>query len=332
VSKKSKPVSARKAAANKPARSKSATPKAKATAARKKPKKAAVKSSAKSKAKSVAASARKSRARKAGSTKPTPIERASAASRRPGSAADDSALGSPALAALEAALSGAAPDVNGTTIGGEGQVAAAQAGRAAPRRSGSGESTDGEGHARANKLVPTNAVHTTKRRMKRNGWQAPAMALSALAAVFLILALGQETTPPDVSPLEQRASVAVTDSPMHGSDSSSDGARIADPVQAVPNPAVPPKVPSWSTEAPRKAQTLQEDPMRGLKVLELVEMERILQKLEMGPSQPDGIVDNQTESAIRMYQQIAGLPVNGEPSLELLNDMREVVKMLEPAN
>lgn len=330
MSKKSKPVSARKAAAKKPARSKSAAPKAKATAARKQPKKAAAKSSAKSKAKSIAASTRKTRARKTGGAKPTPIERASAASKRQGMADDGATLGSPSLAALEAALSGANPDVNGTAVIDEGQATTAQAGRPTPRRSG--EDADSEGHARANKLVPTNAVHTTKRRMKRNGWQAPAMALSALAAVLLIVALGQETTPPDVSPLEQRASVAVSDSPMHGTDSSSDSVRVTDPVQAEPNPAVQPKVPSWSVEAPPKAATLQEDPMRGLKVLELVEMERILQKLEMGPSQPDGIVDSQTESAIRMYQQIAGLPVNGEPSLELLNDMREVVKMLDPAN
>ena len=331
MKKTSKPVSARKAAAKKPARSKSAAPKAKASAPRKKPKKAAGKSSAKSNAKSIAASARKSRTGKAGNTKPTPIERASAASKRQDAAVDGISTGSPALAALEAALSGAA-DHNGTAIIDEGHATAAQAGRNAPRRTGSGESVDGDGHARANKLVPTNAVHTTKRRMKRNGWQAPAMAASALAAVLLILALGQETAPPDVSPLEQRASVAVTDSPMHGSDSSADSTRIADPVQAAPEPAVQPQVPSWSSEAPQKAAVMQEDPMRGLKVLELVEMERILLKLDMGPSQPDGIVDDQTESAIRMYQQIAGLPVDGEPSLELLNDMREVVKMLEPAN
>jgi peptidoglycan hydrolase-like protein with peptidoglycan-binding domain len=331
VKKTSKPVPARKAAAKKPARSKSAAPKAKATATRKKPKKAAGKSSATSNAKSIVSSARKSRAGKAGSTKPTPIERASAASKRQTAPAEGISTGSPALTALESTLSGAA-DHNGTAIADDGYATPAQAGRNAPRRAGTGESADGEGHARANKLVPTNAVHTTKRRMKRNGWQTPAMAVSALAAVLLILALGQETTPPDVSPLEQRASIAVTDSSMHGSDSDAAGARIADPVEAAPEPSVQPKVPSWNSEAPQKAATMREDPMRGLKVLELVEMERILLKLDMGPSQPDGIVDNQTESAIRMYQQIAGLPIDGEPSLELLNDMREVVKMLEPAN
>ena len=62
---------------------------------------------------------------------------------------------------------------------------------------------------------------------------------------------------------------------------------------------------------------------------ELVEMERLLDRLDLGPSPADGIVDNQTEAAIRLYQEIAGLPVDGAPSRTLLADMREVVKILE---
>jgi peptidoglycan hydrolase-like protein with peptidoglycan-binding domain len=62
---------------------------------------------------------------------------------------------------------------------------------------------------------------------------------------------------------------------------------------------------------------------------ELVEMERLLARLDLGPSSADGIVDNQTESAIRLYQEIAGLPIDGAPSRSLLADIREVVKILE---
>ena len=52
-------------------------------------------------------------------------------------------------------------------------------------------------------------------------------------------------------------------------------------------------------------------------------------RLPLDPSSSDGIVDRQTKRAIRLYQQMAGLPVDGEPSRALLTDMREVVKILD---
>ena len=78
-----------------------------------------------------------------------------------------------------------------------------------------------------------------------------------------------------------------------------------------------------ATEAPPDAQAW------NLDREELVEMERMLARLDLAPSTIDGIVDQQTRHAIRLYQQIAGLPVDGEPSPALLTDMREVVRILD---
>lgn len=341
---------ARKAAVKKAARSKAATTKpkakAKAPAPRKpaKPRKpAAQKSAARKtgarkasapKSSTAKTSARKARLKKTGPDKATAIERASLAASQSAPAAppgEDTRPESPALAALEAALLGPAP--------GDGPIAleaeplqdlhetAAEAGRATLRRAGASEAgpDSAENPARVNKLVPTNAVHTTKRRTKRHNWQGPTVALAALAAVLAILVLGQESTPPDMSPLEQRASTLVTDGPLQGPS----GPRTADPLQAAPEAGA--QLPEWPQGSEQSDPTAAEAPDNKLKVLELVEMERMLQRLDMGPTRPDGIVDEDTVSAIRMYQQIAGLPVDGEPTRELLNDMREVVKLLGDA-
>ncbi len=78
-----------------------------------------------------------------------------------------------------------------------------------------------------------------------------------------------------------------------------------------------------ATEAPPDALA------RKLDGEELVEMERMLARLDLAPSTVDGIFDQQTRHAIRLYQQIAGLLVDGEPSPALLTDMREVVRILD---
>jgi len=176
-----------------------------------------------------------------------------------------------------------------------------------------------EAPVRTNKLVPTNAVHTTKRRLKRNTWQSPVLGLGAVAAVLAVLVLGNNNEPPDVSPLERRVE-AQPNTPVQKSAEAAHGQNNAN----MARPAMPP--------SRGKATAREPDSPRGLKVLELVEMERMLARLEMDPSQPDGVVDLQTKTAIRTYQQIAGLPVDGEATPELLDDMREVVGMMDGTN
>ncbi len=54
------------------------------------------------------------------------------------------------------------------------------------------------------------------------------------------------------------------------------------------------------------------------------ETERLLERLGLEPGRIDGELDPVTVDAIRLYQQSAGLPVDGEPSRALLEDMRAV--------
>ena len=326
---------ARKAAAKKAARPKAAKAKApvpRKTAKPRKPspkpaaKKAAARKPAPRKPASPKPAPRKTRARKADSATPPSIEQASAVAGQTTPAPEtipetsgEIRLDPAALKALDLALTGGA-----TAEGTAPQAPLADPAQAASRRAGTEEAGPDSGPdsgpesdeepARINKLMPTNAVHPTKRRAKRNTWQGPTLAFGAMAAVLAIVVLGQDSAPPDVSPLEQRASALLSDSP--------DVAELG--IQTARRP----EMPNWYRESKTAAET---DAASSLRVLELVELERMLQRLEMGPSKPDGIVDAQTESAIRMYQQIAGLPVDGAPSRGLLNDMREVVKMLDQA-
>ncbi len=62
---------------------------------------------------------------------------------------------------------------------------------------------------------------------------------------------------------------------------------------------------------------------------DLAETERLLARLDLAPSRADGIIDHKTQAASRFYQEIAGLPVDGEPSRALLADLRAVVQILD---
>lgn len=56
----------------------------------------------------------------------------------------------------------------------------------------------------------------------------------------------------------------------------------------------------------------------------IYETERMLERLGLQPGRIDGELDPVTVDAIKLYQESAGLPVDGEPSRTLLEDMRAV--------
>ena len=60
------------------------------------------------------------------------------------------------------------------------------------------------------------------------------------------------------------------------------------------------------------------------------EIKQLLAKLDLGPGPIDGTLDPTTVDAIRSYQQMAGMPVDGQPSEELLQDLRAVVADQRP--
>ncbi len=61
-----------------------------------------------------------------------------------------------------------------------------------------------------------------------------------------------------------------------------------------------------------------------LAAADLREMEQLLAQLNFDPGVVDGKVDDRTRTAIRLYQEFAVLPVDGEPSANLLRELRQV--------
>ena len=178
-------------------------------------------------------------------------------------------------------------------------------------RTRAGESA--EGSLRPSTLVPTNGIHTTERRLKRKIYQNRGVMGLVAATLLGIIILGEQTTAPDLTNFEQEiaASQAIeTDA----------GGWLANAPQSHSEAVAIPEQETSQASEPRN---------ENLNGGELVEMERLLARLDLGPSKADGVVDSQTKAAIRLYQEIAGLPVDGAPSRLLLADIREVVKILE---
>lgn len=65
-----------------------------------------------------------------------------------------------------------------------------------------------------------------------------------------------------------------------------------------------------------------------LTAAEVKEIQSLLNRLSFNPGPADGKPGKATRDAIRQYQQVAGLPVTGEPSGELLTHLRQVVSMM----
>jgi hypothetical protein len=200
---------------------------------------------------------------------------------------------------------------------------------------------------RPNTLVPTNGIHTTERRLKRRLSQNRMVMFLVGATLLGLLFIGEQTEPPDMTSVEAQIAAGQTgharaeagvDAPggitqprvqnpvegpsARGQRAAAAGAETGNPISEPPRTGVPQER-TAATESPLEAQAW------DLGGEELVEMEQMLARLDLAPSTADGIVDQQTRHAIRLYQQIAGLPVDGEPSPALLTDMREVVRILD---
>jgi len=184
-------------------------------------------------------------------------------------------------------------------------------------RTRAGENTDGG--PRPNTLVPTNGIHTTQRRLKRKFHQNRGVMGLIAATLLGIIILGEQTPPPNLTDFEREMAASQTIGSYAGTRAANSPPGIIKPKFRHESVSIP--GPGASRVSERQDKNLNDG--------ELIEMERLLARLDLGPSTADGIVDNQTEAAIRLYQEIAGLAVDGAPSRSLLADIREVVKILE---
>ncbi len=195
----------------------------------------------------------------------------------------------------------------------------------------------GDSQPRPNKLVPTNAVHPTERRIKRRMHKSGAFMAAAVAAVLGVLILVNQSEPPELVLGDRQFASrlpAAQDWPTGATSETApkmaSRARAADgdsPRVTAPAPSA--RQINIAREQRLAARTQQAVSTNGLSRVDMVEMERILSRLDLADSAPDGVVDDDTTQAIRQYQEFAGLPVNGEASQDLLTDMREVVKILD---
>ncbi|WP_343560211.1 peptidoglycan-binding domain-containing protein [Kiloniella sp. b19] len=67
----------------------------------------------------------------------------------------------------------------------------------------------------------------------------------------------------------------------------------------------------------------------GLSVESLTSIEQMLFDLQLDPGTIDGVIDQETTSAISVYQRITGLSITGLPSLELLENLKRTVEKLK---
>jgi hypothetical protein len=205
------------------------------------------------------------------------------------------------------------------------------------RRGGPDSGEGGEPAPRANKLMPTNAVHPTERRIKRRVHQNRALLAAAVAVLLGVLILSNQSEPPEpVLGGRQMASRApASDDWQSGLNPPAAGERpsgqpLAHPGNTPEATAAPePAAPTTAAEPSRFASAADDG---DLTRSEILEMKQYLVRLDLSTGEPNGIADAPTRLAIRLYQKFAGLPVDGEPSAALLADMREVVKMMEARN
>ncbi|MFN4283147.1 MAG: peptidoglycan-binding protein [Alphaproteobacteria bacterium] len=95
---------------------------------------------------------------------------------------------------------------------------------------------------------------------------------------------------------------------------------------AVPSAASPPpsRAPVTSAATRPVSPALTRPASPALTREDIVEVQTLLRKLELLKGAADGMIGPGTRAAIRQYQAMAGLAQTGEPSRELLTELREV--------
>ena len=69
--------------------------------------------------------------------------------------------------------------------------------------------------------------------------------------------------------------------------------------------------------------------LAALNKSEIRELEDLLARLGFDPGSVDGVLDARTRTAIKGYQDLAALPVSGQASSDLLDELRSVTESLD---
>jgi peptidoglycan hydrolase-like protein with peptidoglycan-binding domain len=197
----------------------------------------------------------------------------------------------------------------------------------------------GDAPPRVNKLLPTNAVHPTERRIKRRLHKNGAFLAAAAAALVGVLILTNQSEPPELVINERQFASRLPGGQDWQSDAGSDTETLSEVATRGPSARAGSNETAMLTPdvdkpaaVPFHAVTPPVERSKELNVGEVFEMQRLLARLDLSDDEPNGVIGEETTDAIRVYQQIAGLPVDGEVTHDLLADLREVVKILDGRN
>ena len=143
----------------------------------------------------------------------------------------------------------------------------------------------------------------SERRLRRHPQQNRTIVFPIAATLLGIAILGGQTEPPDMTAFERQIAARQADEPPSGADGA--------PRAAVTGAPAPERRQTVSLgENDTAAESLPGARPWELDAHELAETERLLARLDLAPSRADGIIDHKTPAAIRLYQEIAGLPLN----------------------
>lgn len=127
-----------------------------------------------------------------------------------------------------------------------------------------------------------------------------------------------------IAPGERLAGLAASDRPVASRDNARGGGAMFWLILVAVVAAGGWAVYAW-TDLDDSLLALLDPATPGLESVDLIyETERLLDQLGLMPGRIDGELDPVTVDSIRLYQESAGLPVTGEPSRDLLEDMRAV--------
>ena len=94
-----------------------------------------------------------------------------------------------------------------------------------------------------------------------------------------------------------------------------------------PSPRAPESPGPLIGEAPAKVASTPPAKSPALSAAEIVEIQKLLDNLGLGPGNLDGVVSAETTAAIRAYQEMAGLPASGVADQVLLEELRSVAEL-----
>lgn len=178
-------------------------------------------------------------------------------------------------------------------------------------------------------IAPPVSVRRFDKERSTSGFVIMLFALTLLGGGLAFwMKLGSETPPPAVTASQQAADTpAAPEAPEFAPAAPVVAVQPAAPETAVRYgrsvraPETPGPLAATATESSDAATS------GGLSAEQIGEIQRLLSRLDFDPGGEIGVLTAQTAAAIRSYQEMAGLPADGEANAALLEELRTVADL-----